>query len=119
MYLFKNQYQQANKRLDSILKIFPDHNLTDEVYFAKAKVAKARRQYDSATMFLKRVYENYNNDILADDALYKAAKIYEEQLNNRKKAKQLYEILVTDYGGSIYQLKARDAFRRLRGDRIN
>lgn len=119
MYLFKNQYQQASKRLDSILAIFPEHNLTDEVYFAKARVAKARRRYDSATMFLKRVYENYNNDILADDALFKAARIYEEHLNNPKKAKKLYEILIKDYGGSIYQLKARNAFRRLRGDRIN
>jgi tetratricopeptide (TPR) repeat protein len=119
MYLFKNQYNQAVKRLDTILNIFPEHNLTDEAYFAKAKVAEAKRQYDSATMFLKRVYENYNNDILADDALFKAAKLYEQRLDNPKKAKELYETLVTGYGGSIYQLKARDAFRRLRGDRIN
>lgn len=119
MYLFKNQYKEAVKRLDSILTRFPGHNLTDEVYFAKAQVAEAQRNYDSATQLLKKVYEGYKNDILADDALYKAAKIQENRLKNPKKAKALYEILVTDYAGSIYQLKARDAYRRLRGDRIN
>jgi tetratricopeptide (TPR) repeat protein len=119
MYLFKNQYEEAQLRLDSILTQFPEHNLTDEVYFAKARIAKKNRNYDSAVSLLKKIYNNYGNDILADNALYKAARIYQRQLNDEQKAKKLYEQLVTDYSGSIYQLKARKAYRKLRGDRIN
>ncbi len=119
MYLFKNQYEKAQLRLDSILTQFPEHNLTDEVYFAKARIAKKNRIYDSAVSLLKKIYNNYGNDILADNALYKAARIYQRQLNDEQKAKKLYEQLVTDYSGSIYQLKARKAYRKLRGDRIN
>lgn len=119
MYLFKQQYSKAVSRLDSILVAFPDHNLTDEVYFAKAAIAEQRRHYDSAVSLLKRVYNNYDNDILADDALYQAATLFEQQIGDKEKAKGLYERIITDYGGSIYQVKARKAYRRLRGDRIN
>ena len=119
MYLFKNQYEEAQLRLDSILTQFPEHNLTDEVYFAKARIAKENRNYDSAVNLLKKIYSNYGNDILADNALYKAARIYQRQLDDQQKAKKLYEEIVTEYGGSIYQLKARKAYRKLRGDRIN
>jgi TolA-binding protein len=119
MYLFKNRYEEAQLRLDSILTQFPEHNLTDEVYFAKARIAKENRNYDSAVSLLKKIYSNYRNDILADNALYKAARIYQHQLDDQQKAKKLYEEIVTEYGGSIYQLKARKAYRKLRGDRIN
>lgn len=119
MYLFKKQYERAQNYLDSILQLYPDHNLTDEVYYTKAKIAKANRRYDSATNLLKTVYQEFKNDILADDAIYMAAQLYENQLGDQQKAKELYELLVTDYSGSIYQLKAREAYRVLRGDKIN
>ncbi len=119
LYIFKNQFEKANQKLDSLLNRFPDHNLTDEIYFAKARIAEKRNNHDTAVDFLEKVYTQYKDDILADDALFKAAKIYENKLNNPDKAKNLYEELILEHKASVYKIKARDNFRRLRGDVMN
>lgn len=119
LYIFKNQFDKANKKLDSLMDEFPEHNLSDEVYFAKARIAEKQNHYDSATNYLEKVYTNYENDILADDALFKAAKLYENRLNDLEKAKATYEMIILDHKASVYKIKARENFRRLRGDVMN
>lgn len=119
LYIFKNQFGKANKKLDSLMDEFPEHNLSDEVYFAKARIAEKQNHYDSATNYLEKVYTNYENDILADDALFKAAKLYENRLNDLEKAKATYEMIILDHKASVYKIKARENFRRLRGDVMN
>ena len=119
LYIFKKQYDKALEKLDTILSQFPDHNLTDEIFFAKAEIARERKNFDTAITYLEKVYNNYSKDILADDALFEAATIYENELKNLEKAKSLYEKIILEYKGSIYKIKARDKYRELRGDRIN
>lgn len=119
LYIFKNRFTKANQKLDSILQQFPDHNLTDEIYFAKARIAEKRNDFDTAVDFLKRVYTDYKKDILADNALYRAAKLYENKIQDEEKAKALYEKIILDHKASVFKIKARKHFRRLRGDAIN
>jgi len=67
----------------------------------------------------KKVLNNYSWDILADNALYKIAKIYDFSLKDKEKAMEYYEKIIIDYPGSIFTVESRKRFRFLRGDSIN
>lgn len=118
-HIFKNNYDRANKTLDSILSKFPEHNLTDEIFYAKARMHFNRQNYDSAASYFKKVHENHGDDILGDDALFRTAEIHHYNLNNQQKAQNLYEQILLKHKGSVYKIEARKRFRKLRGDKIN
>lgn len=57
--------------------------------------------------------------MLADDAYYNLARLYEGPLNMPEKAKENYERIIFDLADSIYYVEAQKRFRSLRGDAIN
>ena len=61
----------------------------------------------------------YPLDILADDALFMMANLYQDKLGNEEKAMELYERMLTEYQGSLYVVESRKRFRSLRGDKLN
>ena len=110
---FQNNINSANKTLDSIVKIFPQHSLCDDVYFLKYKIAFYNKNYTAASENLQYIIDNYFWDILGDKALFLLAELYDYQLNDKEKAKELYEKLMFDYTGSIYVTGARNRYREL------
>jgi len=58
-------------------------------------------------------------DLKGDDATFLLAEINEKYLNNKEKAKELYQSIITDYNSSILVIEARKRFRLLRGDKIS
>jgi tetratricopeptide (TPR) repeat protein len=117
--VYKNQFTEAEKKLDSINAMYPHHSLDDEILMERAQIAFKQRDYPKALTFYTRVYTEYGKDILGDDALFKAAELEEQYLNEPIKAKDLYEKLIINYPGSVYTVEARSRFRRLRGDAVN
>ena len=83
-----------------------------DIYERMGAYEKAEKNYLS-------LLENFSEDILADDALFKLAKLYENRLNQPEKAKIYYEKILFEHADSIYFVEARRNFRRLRGDLIN
>jgi tetratricopeptide (TPR) repeat protein len=118
-FIFKNEFDSANKVMDSILIKYPGHSLTDDIYFAKAEIEVKRKDYPEAVKFYEKVYTDYSQDIFADDALFKAADIYLTILNDTQKAGNLYEKLVLDYPQSVFAVEARKKYRELRGDKLS
>jgi len=57
--------------------------------------------------------------VLADDALYRRAELYENKLKDTTKAMELYQELLTNYPGSLFAADARKRYRTLRGDLVN
>ncbi|MNH25482.1 Outer membrane protein assembly factor BamD [compost metagenome] len=86
---------------------------------SESKIAMKQNDIDNAVKKLTEVIEKYSFDIWGDDALFTLAEINEEKLNNKPKAQELYERLLTQYPGSLYVLEARKRFRALRGDIVN
>jgi TolA-binding protein len=119
LYIFKGMYAEATVKLDSITKEYPNHSLADEVLMARASIAFKKRDYATALGYYEKVYTNYSKDILADDAIYQAAILNEKYLNNKEKAKTLYQKLILEYPGSVYAVEATDHYRKLRGDVVN
>lgn len=115
LLIFQNKLQEAQTRLDGMLQAFPGHSLTDEIYFQKAAIYERTGEFDKAIASLEKVVAA-PADILSDDALYKMAYIYEENLKDTQKAQELYNEFLVKHQGSIYVAEARKRFRKLRGD---
>jgi tetratricopeptide (TPR) repeat protein len=115
LLIFQNKLDQAQAKLDGMLRAYPGHSLTDEIYFQKATIYERTGEFEKAIASLEKMV-NAPNDILSDDALYKMAYIYEENLKDKEKAQQLYNDFLVKFKGSIYVAEARKRFRNLRGD---
>ena len=105
--------------LDSLITGFANHSLKDEAWFKKAQILKSKGRFTEAIVYLQDIIEKYPDDILADDALFQLADLNENKLDDKEKAKVLYETLLTKYPGSLFVVDARKRFRVLRGDKIN
>lgn len=116
LLLFQNRPKEALSKLDSMLKVYPQHPLTDEIYWLEAKVNVRSGNFEQSLSNLNNILTAYPQDILGDDALFMKGRIYEEQLKDDKKAMEIYTDFLTEYPGSIYISDVRKRFRKLRGD---
>lgn len=119
LLVLQHQYDRALARLDSINSLFSEHTLGDDIYYKKADIFKRTNRYAEAAKMYENVLEFYPTELYGDDALFKEAELYERYLNDKEKAKQLYQDVLTKYPGSIYVVDARKRYRDLRGDIVN
>jgi tetratricopeptide (TPR) repeat protein len=115
--LFAEQPEKALITLDSIDVKYPNNSLTDDILMAKARLFIQQKNYADAVPLLKKIAEEHSFDLWADDAVFMLGDIYENQLNDKEKAKIYYQKIITDYAGSLYINEARKRFRVLRGDK--
>jgi TolA-binding protein len=118
LLVFQNKFEEAFTKLDSLQRGFPMHSLQDDVAFLKAVIYKKQRNYEEAARYFQLIVDNHKEEIRADNALYELAQLYENQLNDKEKAMELYERLFVEFNSSILAVNARKRFRALRGDNI-
>ena len=116
---FQRKYDEAIVVFDSILNIFKGHDLSDEIYFRKHHIYLEKNNYKMSLKMLDAIIKNYSFEILIDDALFNAAKIYDYKIKDKEKASQYYQQLIVEHEGSIYASEARERFRFIRGDKLN
>ncbi len=116
---FQNKYEASFKTLDSITILFPDHGLTDDIYYTKAKANVRLKKLDEAVALYSKIIEEYPDEIRADNAIFNLASLYENQLDKPDEAQSLYEKLFLDYSNSTFAIEARKRYRQLRGDDVN
>jgi tetratricopeptide (TPR) repeat protein len=117
--IFMNRFDEALMVLDSVTRLFPTHQIHDDVLFAKAEIFLRTGQYQQADSLLERVVEVFPQGLLADEALFKRAEIQERIFDDKQKAMTLYQKLMMSYPGSLNTITARNRFRALRGDMVN
>jgi len=118
LLVFQNKFDAAFNKLDSLTTAFPDHSLGDDVAYLKAGIFKKKKDYIKAGEQYEFIIANHKEEIRADNALYELAQLYEQQLNNKEKAMELYEQLFIDFNSSVLAVEGRKRFRVLRGDSI-
>ena len=118
MLQFMNQSNQALTKLDSIDLAYPQNSLMDDILMAKSKIYLKTNDVEKAVTSLKDLIANQHESIWIDDALFMLADIFEKKLNNPEEAKKLYQQLMTDYPGSMFNAEARKRFRNIRGDNL-
>jgi tetratricopeptide (TPR) repeat protein len=116
---FQNKDDQALALLDSISLSGTPTTLFDEVLYKKAEIHIKKGNYILADTLLGTVYYQYPKEVMADNALYLRAQLNEKQMNNKTRAMELYQDLLTLFPGSLYADDARKRFRILRGDNVN
>ncbi len=109
----QHQYEKANACFDTIAKEFPYHSLEDEILWKKYTIEKKKGNYELATPYLLKIITNFNEDILADNALFELAQLNENILNNKEQAKEYYKQLLFNYPGSLFLVEARKRYRYL------
>lgn len=116
---FQDKLTAAVTLLDDILTNHKGEKIEDEALLKQGLIYEKLGQFEKAEANYQKIIQFYNDDILADDAHYRLAKIYEEKLHQPDKAKAAYEALIFNFADSIYFVEARKKFRSLRGDAIN
>lgn len=110
---YQQKYDLAILKYDSVLNIFPGHSLTDEIYMRKADIYIKLKQPEKALNCYEKIDDGWSSDILADDALFKSAKIYDDLLSDDALALQLYNKILEDYNSSIFVAESRRRIREL------
>jgi len=116
---YQQRYSAAIEKYNSILISFSGHTLSDEIFMRKAEIFLLQAKFDSALYELERIEDKWSYDILADDALYKRAKVYDNNLQDTENAMVLYEKILLEHSSSIYVAESRKRYRQLRGDNLN
>ncbi len=116
---FQNKNKEAIATYEKILTDHKGEKIEDEAFLRQAKLYEKEKQYEKAKVNYLKILEFYGEDILADDAAYWLAELYNNQLNLPEKAKEYYEKIIFNHADSIYFVDARKKYRALRGDPIN
>ena len=116
---YQNKTRDALTELNGILENHKGEKIEDEALLKTGELMERIKNYEAAELSYQKIVEFYSNGILADDAHYALAQLYENILGMPEKAKQHYERIIYDYQDSYYFPQARKNYRVLRGDVIN
>lgn len=114
LLIFQNKLDEAMEILNLFPFKFPKHALDDEILFAKARIMEKSRNLNEAIKFYEAIVKLYGNDLLADNALYNLARIYDFKLKDKQKAKETYERIIFDYNSSLFSVEARKRQKALK-----
>lgn len=117
LLITQHKYPQAFQELDSILIVFPEAELADEILFLKGKANESQGAWEEANSYYAELVLNHPTSILADDALYLMGTINYHHLKNWSEAKTHFLTLIDNYPSSIFMEEASQAIRILRGDK--
>ena len=113
---YQNKNEEAIALLEEILQHHKGKTIEDEALLKQANLYIKSGNYEKARFNYQKIIEFYGDGILADDAHYQLAKLYEEFLDQIPLAKKHYEYLIFNKPDSVFFVEARNRYRKLRGD---
>ena len=116
LMLFQNKDAAALSQIKLMREEYKGHSLEPHLIFLQAELAKQAGNHLEAATLLYIIFYQFKTHYLASQAYFEMGKIYEEQLNDPAKAREIYEDFLKVFPGSIYTAEARKRFRILRGD---
>lgn len=113
---FQKKFDAAIYDYQTLLLEFPNHSLSDEIFWNMAQINIRIGNISEALDNLDNILNLYMDDIYGDDALFLKAELFEKYLNREEEAMEIYKEILFQFPGSIYNAEARKRFRSLRGD---
>ena len=111
---YQHSYSDAIATLDSVLEAFPmGEPIRDNVWFIKAKIQLEKKDYQFADSLYQKCVDEDPYGTLADNALIMRARLNDNQLGNKLKAKEIYRIILLEYPGSLFTVEARKRYREM------
>lgn len=112
----KGLKQQGDSVLVTQSNLTSTASIQDDVYWLEANIRMQRGEFPAAISLLEKILKEYPEDVLADDAFFLEADIYDRQMKDNTKAMELYREFLNRFPGSVFAAEARKRFRTLRGD---
>ncbi|MBP1840412.1 tetratricopeptide repeat protein [Formosa algae] len=116
---YQNKPLESIIVLDTLLANHGAEPIAEQALYKQALLYKTQKNEIKTEQNYLQLIANYPNGLLADDAYFNLAELYNKVLNLPEKAKPLYEHIIFNFADSIYFVEARSQFRMLRGDAIN
>lgn len=116
LFAFQEKNEQALFFLNKILDEHREEKIIDEALYRKAKLLEEKKDYKKAAVVYQKIIDSYKAGILADNAYFSLAELYQKHLKQPQKAQENYEQILFHFEDSIYFVEARKRFRQLRGD---
>lgn len=116
---YQKKDQEAIAALEAILVNHKGEKIEDEALLRQGKLLEKQKEHEKAKFNYQKIIEFFGSDILADDAHFSIAKLYQDIFNEPEKAKSHYEKIIYDHQDSYFYPQAQKNFRKLRGDLIN
>ena len=113
---FQKKNLQAIDTLSYVLMHFKGKNIEDDALFKQAELYWEVGMYEAAENNFLNLLENHPESLFTDDSIYKLGQLYQNHLNKPERAKEMYERIIFEFPSSIYLVKSRKAYRKLRGD---
>jgi tetratricopeptide (TPR) repeat protein len=111
---FQNRDEEAMVILDGLAEVYPYHTLVDDILFRKSKIEIEQQNFSKAAEYLEHIVSDFSYELLADNALYLLAEIYNYNLGEKEKARDLYKDMLTQFPGSVFIDESREKYRELR-----
>jgi tetratricopeptide (TPR) repeat protein len=114
----QNKPEAAMEILKDVLANYNSPSIVDDVLWRIANLHLIKSEIEMALPYLQRIVDEFNDQILADNANFLLGQLYRNEINNPEQAKLFFETIIFNYPDSIYFVDARKNYRRLRGDQI-
>ena len=92
LLFFQNKGDVAMVVLDGLMESYPYNSLVDDILFRKAKIEIENNNDTLAAKYLKQIIDDFSYDLLGDDAMFMLAKLYDYQMEKKRKQKGYTEI---------------------------
>lgn len=115
LLIFQKKYNEALEQLNKIMRLYPNHSLSDEIHYQKAKIYENLTNHSKSAEELQQVVLDAES-VYQDDALILLAELYDRRLGDKQKAKEYYKRLLIDCAGSIHVEAARKRYYELEGE---
>ena len=104
LLLFQNKNTEALQALKEMIVKYEKNSLIDEMLWLQANIYIKQGEPEKAIQDLDKIVNgtNYYTDILRDDAYFLSAKLYEEKLNQKEKAMEMYRNYLEKFPGERF-----------------
>lgn len=116
LLLYQHKSLAALADIDAMLEEYEGHELTDDLLYLKADIKKQSGEFLEATIILYLIVTDYGEGLLGAKSYFELGLVYENNIQDKEKAQEIYNDFLKKYPGSIYTADARKRFRVLRGD---
>ncbi|MCE2502553.1 MAG: tetratricopeptide repeat protein [Chlorobi bacterium] len=122
-HFVQGRYGQRRRDWDKVItemqvayQVSPGSGLADDALYSKAEGLRQQGKFAEAIETALVLVEQYPEGTHADQALFFAARVAEDDLVQKEKAIELYTKILIDYPRSQRLGEARDRIRSLRGE---
>lgn len=114
LLVYQRDYKEGMALMDSLMYKFPNHSLTDEIYWEKANIYLKENDIPKTLEYLDKILSTFKEDIYGDDALYTKARLFDYNMKDSEGALKYYLEFLSAYPGSLYSVEVRKRIRELR-----